>query len=215
VLWGGVNWQISRRNFLEIEFANLNRDGSSTVVTDPIKIGDSIARVGAQIDTTFDMTIARLTYGFSVVKKEKMTVRLKAGVHLADFALDVQLSGAVEECETGEIPPDCAVIGGQSDQLETSDITFPLPHFGASFEYAITPKLAMRAQALGFALEINNIKGSLLELDADIIYHPWEHVGFGAGFRYFNANVESNGSRLNGEFDFEYFGPVLYGLITF
>ena len=61
VLWGGANWKISKRNFLEIEFANLNRDGQTTVITDPIEIGDSIARVGARIDTTFDMFIARLT----------------------------------------------------------------------------------------------------------------------------------------------------------
>ncbi len=74
---------------------------------------------------------------------------------------------------------------------------------------------SVAACVLGFALEINNIEGSLLELDADVIYHPWEHVGFGAGFRYFNANVESKGSRLNGEFDFKYFGPVLYGVIAF
>jgi hypothetical protein len=161
------------------------------------------------------MLIARLTYGYGIVKSKRMNVRLKAGIHLADFSLGIQLSGAVEECQPGEIPPDCAVIGGQSDGVETSDITLPLPHLGVSFSYAFTPKLAFRSQVIGFAIEINDIDGSLLEIDADVLYHPWQPFGIGAGFRYFNANVESKGSSLNGEFDFEYFGPVIYAMVTF
>ena len=90
-----------------------------------------------------------------------------------------------------------------------------MPHLGASFVYVFTPKLSARFQAIGFAIELDRIDGSLLEIDADLIWNPWEHFGIGAGFRYFNANIESKGSKLNGEFDFEYYGPALYGVFTF
>jgi len=106
-------------------------------------------------------------------------------------------------------------LTGSTDRLESSDVTVPLPHLGLSFVYAFSPKLAIRAQVLGFALEINGIKGSLIEIDTDLVYNPWQRFGLGAGFRFFNANVKSTGSSLNGESDFRYLGPVVYGKFTF
>jgi hypothetical protein len=211
VLWGGARWQISRRNMLEFEFANLNRNGSVEGITDKIQIGDSIVQVGAGIDTTFDVTLGRLTYGFSVLKKENMELRLKAGFHIADLGVSFQATGEV--CVDGTDPQNCQIL--TSELFETEDVTVPLPHLGGSFTYAFSPKLAARIQAIGFAIELDKIDGSLLEIDIDLVWNPWKHVGLGAGFRYFNANIESNGSKLNGEFDFEYYGPAVYGIYTF
>ena len=212
VLWGGARWRISRRNSVEFEFANLNRSGTVAGITDPIQIGDSIVQVGGQIDSTFDVTLGRLTYGFAVLKGEKMEILLKAGVHIADLGASMQLTGTV--CVDGEVPPDCSFFDS-TPRFETESVTAPLPHFGATFNYAFTPNIAARFQVIGFAIELDNIDGSLLEIDADVIWTPWEHFGLGAGLRYFNANVESKGSDLNGEFDFEYYGPAIYGIFTF
>jgi len=212
VFWGGASWRISNRNNLEIELANLNRNGSTTVQSNPIEIGDSIAIAGAQIDTSFDITLARLTYGFSVVRSEKMDVRLKAGLHILDLSSSLQLTGAV--CVDGQMPPNCPSIG-PTPRLEGDDVTAPLPHVGMSFSYAFSPGFAVRAQVIGFAVKLDSIDGSLVEIDADAVYNPWRHFGLGAGVRYFNADVQSKGSRLNGEFNFQYFGPVVYGKFTF
>lgn len=211
VLWGGVRWRISRRNALEFEFADLNRNGQVGASTDEIQVGDSIVQVGGSIDSTFDLTLGRLTYGFSVIKDEKKDLALKAGLHIADIGASLQLFGAV--CVDGETPP--CFIQESSPQLETEDVTAPLPHFGAMFSYAFTPKIAARFQAIGFAIELDSIDGSLLEIDADVAWTPWDHFGLGVGLRYFYANVESKGSDLNGEFEFKYFGPSIYGIFTF
>ena len=94
-------------------------------------------------------------------------------------------------------------------------MTAPLPHLGGSFAYAITPSVAFNFQVIGFALELDDIDGSIVEVDADLSWQPWRHFGVGAGIRYFNTEVKGKGSDLNGEFEFEYFGPVLYIQSTF
>lgn len=99
--------------------------------------------------------------------------------------------------------------------MESDSVTAPLPHFGASWTYAFTPTLAADVQLLGFAIELDNIDGSLLELSADLAWQPWEHFGFGAGLRYFNANVKGGDADLNGEFDLEYFGASISVIATF
>jgi len=212
LLWGGARWRISQRNMLEFEFVKLDRDGSITGITDPIEIGDTIVQVGARVDTTFDVTVARLTYGFSLARNERMDIQLKAGVHLADVATTLQLSGAV--CEVTD-PNDPTCVGGATPIQEEEDITVPLPHFGGSFIYGLTPSVVMRLQIIGFAIELDKIDGSLVELDADLIWQPWDHFSLGAGVRYFDADIEGKGGELNGEFEFEYFGPVVYGMLNF
>jgi len=44
VVWGGVQWTISRRNSIEFEFFQLNRDGFIDLFPEPIEVGDLISR---------------------------------------------------------------------------------------------------------------------------------------------------------------------------
>ena len=213
VFWGGAVWRISRRNSLEFEYFSLNRDGFINLVPDPIEVGDLIIESGS-INTTFDTSVGRLTYGFSVVRSDRMDIQLKAGLHVADMSTTMQLAGAVCDVTLGQMPPGCP--GGQTPPDEEEDITAPLPHFGGSFNYMITPNIGARFEVIGFALELDNIDGSLVEVDADITWYPWRHFGVGGGLRYFNVDVESKGSdELNGKFEFEYWGPAVYFITSF
>jgi len=212
VPWGGVQWHISQRNSLEFEFFELNRDGFIDLVPEPIEVADLIIESGS-IDTAFDISISRLTYGFSIARSERMDLQIKGGLHIADLSVALQLSGAVCDVSLGEMPPGCPA--GQTPPVESEEVTAPLPHFGVSWGYAITPNVSTNLQVIGFAIEIDGIDGSLVEVDADITWQPWQNFGFGAGLRYFNANVEGSGTNLNGEFDLEYYGPTVYIQATF
>jgi hypothetical protein len=211
VAWGGAQWRISRRNSLEFEVFSLERDGGvSGTFSPPIQIGDTIIESGA-IATSYDTSIGRLTYGFSLVRDDRMDIQLKAGLHLAKLETGIQFSGAI--CDGIAIPP--AGCPQLQTSAETEDITAPLPHFGGSFNYAITPSVAFNFQVIGFALELDDIDGSMVEVDADLSWQPWRNFGLGAGVRYFSTEVKSGGSDLNGEFEFSYFGPVIYVQSTF
>jgi len=212
VLWGGARWRISRRNNLEFEFFKLNRNGSKTAVAENIEVGDTILSAGGDVESVFDISLGRLTYGFALVRNDRMEVQLKGGLHIMDLSTSVTLSGQV--CEvTDPNNPTCTPV--LSSNVESESVTAPLPHLGGSFIYGITPSVAARLQIIGFALEVDNIDGSLVEIDADFIWQPWDHWGFGAGLRYFDASVESRGSELNGKFEFDYFGPTIYVLGSF
>jgi hypothetical protein len=212
VLWGGAQWRISRRNSLEFEYFQLNRDGFINLIPNPIAVGDLIIESGS-INTALDIGLGRLTYGFSVVRNDRMNIQLKAGLHVADFSTTLQLAGAVCDVSLGQMPPGCPA--DQSPAPEAEDVTAPLPHFGGSFQYAITPTVTAKFEVIGFAIELDSIDGSLVEIDADIGWYPWKHWGIGAGLRYFNVDVESKGSELNGKFEFGYWGPAVYVAATF
>ena len=213
VLWGGARWHFLTRHLVEIEVANLNRSATVGGTTREWDIGDNTYRAGARIDSEFDLALIRATYGYSIFRRPKHELSLKAGFHMTHTRIAIRGFGDVANVDTGQPvcnPSPCEV------EAESSDFTIPLPHLGAAYGYGFTPKLALRSQLLLFAIEINDIKGTLAEVDLDLIYRPWEHVAFGAGIRYFKVTVEDKRNAfLRGEFEYEYKGPVLYVMGSF
>ena len=212
-LWGGFRWRISRRNQLEFEFNNLNRSGSVSASTDDVDIGEETVVAGARIDTQFDLRLARITYGFAVIQKQKHELAVKAGIHVVGTSLEIDAFGDVQDVNTGLTlcnPSPCQA------SVESDDYTVPLPHFGLSYVYAFTPNWGLRAQGLGFAIDINDISGVMTEVDIDVHYQPWKHVGIGAGFRFWDLTIKDTGdSVLQGKFEYQYFGPAVYVLGSF
>lgn len=211
--WAGIRWHFARRHSIGFEFFTLRRDaGISDTFSPPLQIGDTFIESGG-ISTTYDTDVGRLTYGFSMIRTDRSDFQLKAGIHVASLKADVNLTGAI--CDPTTIPstpPGCPADGIGT---ESEDVTAPLPHFGLSYAYVINEDWAFNLAGMGFAIELDNIDGSLIELDADIAWQPWRNVGFGLGLRFFRADVESRSSALNGAFTFDYFGPALYVHTTF
>jgi len=213
VAWGGISWHFARRHSVEAEFFVLNRSASVTQPFEPpLQVGDIFIESGT-VATSYDTGVQRLTYGYSAIRSERSDLRLQAGLHFASLKVNFGIEGAIcDPTTTPSTPPGCPPLGTAT---ENEDVSSPLPHFGASYSYALTPTLALNVGAMGFALEVDGIDGSILEVDADIAWQPFRHVGFGAGYRFFRLDVESQGSELNGQFGFEYGGPMVYVQATF
>ncbi len=147
--------------------------------------------------------------GYFLKNPRLFTQSLKAGLHLTKVHTFFRLSGAVYKDGVPVGTPATAVDEGE-------DVAAPLPHLGASYGYAFSQKFGFRAQALAFALEISGYKGSLVDLGLDVQYRPWERFGVGAGLRYFNITVDDKrNADSRARFTFEYFGPVIYGVLSF
>jgi hypothetical protein len=213
VPWGGIAWQIANRHAIEAEFFTLTRRAETTDVFEPpLQIGDTILESGT-VATTYETDVYRLTYGFSLRRDERSDLQLKAGLHVANLSAGFGLDGAICNPETIPArPPGCPNIGAVSD---SEAVSAPLPHFGIAYAFALAPEWTLNAAGMGFALEVNNIDGSIIEADVDIVWQPLQHFGIGAGYRYFDVNVGSGTSGLNGTFEFEYHGPTLYLQATF
>jgi len=212
VPYGGIKWHISQKHSLEMEYFQLNRDGFTDLISDPVEVADLIIESG-NVATEFDTSVTRLTYGYSLKRTDRMDLQLKAGLHVANFSLGLQLNGNVCDTTLGEMPPGCPA--GQSPAAETEDVTAPLPHFGASWAYAMTPTMAAEIRAIGFAIEIDNIDGGLLEVSGDIVWKPNQKFGVGAGLRFFRSNVSGTGTKLNAEIEVDYFGPTVFVMASF
>ncbi|MFZ0256397.1 MAG: hypothetical protein WAN46_12270 [Gammaproteobacteria bacterium] len=171
--WAGARWRITRRHRLEFEYLQLDRSGAQTASAD-FRIGNTSGTVGTLLESDFDVKLARFTYGFSLINDGRKELALLIGAHLASADAGIQLTGNLTVIGLGNVT-------SATRRRETGETVFPLPHLGGTFGWAFTPKLSAKATAIGFALDLGDFKGSLVEVSADLQYQLLKHLGLGAG----------------------------------
>lgn len=207
-VWVGFHWRFQPRHQLQFEWFQLNRDGESAAQGTIGPIGKTTIGIGAATSTKMDMNLGRLTYGYSFWRNEDWRLTFLAGLHVATFKASVTASGNVT---VNGVP-----VAGGSVTESTSTHTIPLPHIGGSVVYQISPRWSTSFTALVFALEIDNYGGHLVEVDANVGYQLSKHFGIGGGLKYFNLYLEANADGGGGaSFDYQFFGPAIFGYATF
>lgn len=207
-VWAGFAWRFQPRHQLQLEWFQLNRDGESTAQRNLPPIGDATIGIGAGLSSKMNMNLGRLTYGYSFYRRGDWDVAVLAGAHIATFKATVTATGNVS---VNGVP-----VASGSHTESSSTYTIPLPHFGGSARYRISPRWSTSVTALVFALEIDNYGGSLVELDAQVAYQVSKHFGIGGGLKYFNLRLEANGDGGGGAtFDYAFYGPAIFGYATF
>jgi hypothetical protein len=130
-----------------------------------------------------------------------MDLAAQIGVYVAPISFGVTATGLVEE------------TGSQR-------MTAPLPIAGFRGDFAITPKWYLRTGTQVFYLKVDDFKGNMLDARAAVEYLPWDHVGVGLGFDFFQLQLESSGGDypgvdFEGNVRFYYSGLMLYGKVYF
>jgi len=205
--WVSFNWRFKPRHQLQVEWFQLNRKGSLTAGRS-LTIGDMTVGVGASLESKVNFDLGRVTYGYSIIRKDNLDLSFLVGAHVATVKGTVTAAGNVS---VDGVP----VVSGSVTE-SSSELTFPLPHLGGSLGYEFTPKLAGNLTVLAFALDIGEYSGSLLQVDVMMAYQLSKTFGIGGGLKYFNLNFQANQSDGGSvEYDYNFFGPAIFGYATF
>lgn len=204
--WIGGAWKFLPRHQLQAEWFQLNRAGQNTAGT-AFTIEDMTVGVGAATSSKVDFNLGRLTYGYSFYKTDDVKGNFLVGMHIATFKGTFTASGAVTV--------NGAPAAGGSYSVSTSTYTVPLPHLGGSVVYNFAPRWTTQFTLLGFALQVDEYSGYLIEADATVAYQLSKHFGIGGGLKYFNLNFQAESTSAAAEFDYQFYGPAIFGLVTF
>ena len=207
--YGGLSWRFAPKHVLEWEYFDLGRDG--IITTDRSwDIGDTTILANGQVASTFNVRINRLTYKYRFVDNSKTYMTLMAGLHgLRTYASLVLSGDLVVNGEPIFVLPDDPVAEVEKTKL-------PLPHFGLGISHRFNPRLMGFAMAKGFALEIGDTSGSLIEANIGLQYELSRNFGIGGGIKWFFLDVvEDETERVDVKVEFDFAGPALYMTYTF
>jgi len=184
-------WRVNPRHRVELGYVRLARDAQKTI-TGEIRFGDSVFPVSADVGSTFDTDVWKLTYGWSFWREGGSELALLLGLHTTKFK--VALSSATSSRSI----------------YEATDRTIPLPTLGLQGTWALNPQWRLTGAVQMFSLKYGDYDGSLVNASVAGEYRFDRHWVVGAGYTTYDYNLDVTGGRAKGSFDYTFSGPVVY-----
>lgn len=183
-------YKFNSRHRLDASVFDLSRNGSG-ILTSEIEFGDKVFEVNSLVETDFDLSVFKVAYSYSLIDGEAGYLGLSGGLYVADA--EIALTGVATGFET-----------------ESASVTAPLPVVGFRGEYQLNDRWTLRGSTEFFFLEFEDFSGSLFDLYGAIDYQLFENVAVGVGANLVELDVDTDGERFIGAFDWKYSGANIY-----
>lgn len=184
------------RNRLWLNYFTLDRDGS-TVVQEPIVFRNVVLQPGEPLQSSLDLRLLSLTYGYSFWHGEKLELAATLGVTSVEINAQAKVATALVHV----------------NETETAAGPFPTPGLAATWAVSKHFYLDGRVQYLN--LHISDLDGSLGMGELNLGYRVQQNVSFALGYTETKAHVLSTKTSDSGLFDFNTKGPQLFVRVSF
>lgn len=191
---GGYRW-FARRHRFDAALFDLSRS-ASLPINKTIEFGDEIFQINTVVTTKSDLTILKADYTFAVLARPRGFLGVVGGLYIAQSSLTLQE----------------ATLG----QVESDDVTAPLPLLGLRGEYAIGNRFTVRGAAQWFGYDAGDFSGRLTDLYVGADYSFNQRFALGLGYDRVSMRLEATEDRgLSGQLNWGYDGFLVYMKVDF
>jgi len=148
------------------------------------------------------------SYIYSLYNKPHFELGLSAGIYWLQNNARVSAAGNVQ-AEGEDVPV------FKSDYFAEQKLQAPMPLFGLSATYEITPSWRANAAVRYFALQVSKVKGSIISASISSEYYFNTNWGIGAGLSAFSLNVESANVVTSNSFEWSHNSAQLYAVYKY
>lgn len=177
------------------EYYSLHRSGSRAIGRN-ITFDDVTYGVGATVGSEFNSDIYRLTVGYDIVKKDDFELGLALGGHITNFEVALNGQGTVNGT---------AVV---STEARRKSVLAPLPTVGAYGAVRLVPRLMLTGRVDWLQLKIDDYKGRLWNVQAELNYRLFKNVGIGVMYRYVDYRLDADKEKWTGSMSYRFNGPA-------
>jgi len=196
------NWQFGKKWYFQADYIDLNRISTGTFDR-KIVWGDPPVeyQIGSQFAAKFDVMIARMAFGYDIIRKERHNLALTVGAHWT----------RVEAGVAARLSNDDKVVFEDSALVDSGG-PYPLPNFGLAYQYAIGSDWLLDARIDVFFLKIDEWAGQLYsgELNVMRVFGDNKNWTVGTGYKFLSIDVEYERKNFTGLFEFQYQGPKFF-----
>ncbi|HLW23081.1 MAG TPA: hypothetical protein VKT22_01825 [Steroidobacteraceae bacterium] len=184
------------RNRLRLDYFYLDRTGNQTV-SEPIVFRDAVLQQGEPLQSTLDLRLLGLTYGYSFLHGQRYEVAATLGVW--SVGINAQAKVVTQAVHI--------------DQRETAAGPYPTPGLDATFVVTRHFYLDGRVQYLG--VHVHQLDGSLGFAELNALYRFTPNVSLALGYIDTRAKLTSTKTGSSGYFNFDSKGPQLFVRVSF
>ncbi|KPJ98638.1 MAG: hypothetical protein AMJ60_07610 [Desulfobacterales bacterium SG8_35] len=199
----GGYWRFAKKHRLYFGYYGFDRN-TSAAIDKEIVIDDTTYVVGAELKSNWDIDFVFASYGYSFFQGEKWELSGSLGFYYLTTSFTVKGIGTI----SGEVEAEKEITKEESLEL-------PIPLFGLSAEYYFSPKWRTIISASLFTIAIGDWDGSLFQCSANLEYLFHKNFGVGAGYTYFDVDVERDRETRISHLDYKYSAVQVYGIWHF
>jgi len=189
----------NNRHAARIEYFGFKLKVTKTLGSD-LEFGDTIIPIGTEVSSIYNLQIIKASYEYSFLQDERVNFGASFGLYIMPITLKIESTSKISE---------------------NTQFVAPLPVIGLRSDLLLAPKLFMRQSAEFLYLKIGDFKGTIMDININIEYNIWNHIGLGAGFNYYLLSIEADGKddyplfELEGYMEISYTGLLFYGRYYF
>ena len=191
-----LGWQFASDWGLALQHFESERSASKTL-TDSIEWQDLVFDVGVRVDAASSVEITRLFFARRFRDNGPHSLRLGAGLHWLEIGASL----------AGE-----ATLNDQSREFRRSVVKaeLPMPNIGAWYRYSPSRRWMFNVRADWLSASVDKYKGGIWNASAGANFSPWEHVGLGLCYQYFQLDGTIKEDNWRGEIQTRFTGPFVY-----
>jgi hypothetical protein len=186
-------WRFKERHKLRVMYFE-TRQSSSRQIDREIEFRGTAYPVNAEVAVNFNTTVVELAYEYAFIRRDTWELGGSVGIHNLKFDLGLSASGTS--------------LSSMLSQSATAN--GPLPVVGLHGVWRINDWLYADAQAQFFKISISPYDGSISDYMAALVWQPFRHLAFGAGYNYFQTRLNVNGDRFDGQMRWNYGGARVF-----
>ena len=186
---GEITLLPGERHLLRLTGLNTQRDGHARLQRQ-IAYDDEVYEVNELVDSSINLRLFGLTYGFRLISNERMEITPTLGVQVGEYSTN-------------------AVVRARTVREPTGDVA-PIPVIGADLRYDFSTRLSMEGRVQYMKVELDEIEARMVDWRVGVTWRFNPHFLVGAGYRAFTIDAESFDEDSSGLIDLSMKGPLLY-----
>jgi hypothetical protein len=179
-------WRFGQFHRLEFGYFQLKRNGANDLVI-PVDVGDVTFPAGQTVQTSFDTSIYKLAYAFSLMRDSQKELSLIGGFQISDISYR-------------------SADGTESIVAETTSL---MPVLGADLRINFTDTLSLQTELQFWLSDFNDFSGELIDFGISGRYQLFDKISVGLGYKFYRQDIESADEEFFGDYRFDYRGPVI------
>jgi hypothetical protein len=193
-------WRFAPRHRLSALYYGADRSGTRTYSTS-IDIGDASYPLGATVSASNKTEVVSIDYRYSFIQDPSFELAGIFGIYGGTVKYDVNAVG---------------VVSNQTVTYQKSASTrVPIPVFGLSADWYLTPAWRLGASIAGMKAKIGSVDGQAMVAGAHVDYQIWRGLGVGLGWAYVDLEADAQGGKFNGNFEYKTNSVSAYARFVF
>ena len=191
-----LGWQFTSKWGVALQHFESDRSSSRTL-SDSIEWQDLVFDAGVRVEAKSNVEITRLFFARRFHDKGPHSLRLGAGFHW--LRMGASLAGE-------------ATIDDLSREFRRSVVKteLPMPNIGAWYRYSPSRRWMFNFRADWLSASIDKYNGGIWNAVAGVNFSPWDHVGLGLSYQFFQLDGTIKEDRWRGDIQTSFTGPVVY-----